>query len=189
MVSSCEHRMADEIKFNRKKFEELIVYLARRLPPEAALGRVKMAKLLMHSDFIAFARLGRPMTGATYEKWEHGHLPRELITTEIDLQSDGSIDMETVDYYGKTLKHITARRDPDMADFSEDELAIVEGTIRLYGHESASYLSRLSHRELGWRLTKDRELIPYDTVFLGTTGPAETDVRRGEELASLHGWD
>jgi hypothetical protein len=32
------------------KFKELIVYIARRLPPEAALGRVKLAKLLMKCD-------------------------------------------------------------------------------------------------------------------------------------------
>ncbi len=65
-----------EPKFDPAKFNELIVYIAKRLGPEAALGRVKLAKLLMRSDFGAFARFGRSITGATYEKWEHGHLPK-----------------------------------------------------------------------------------------------------------------
>jgi uncharacterized phage-associated protein len=177
---------ADE--FDRVKFEELIVYIATRLPPEAALGRVKLAKLLMLSDYTAYVRLGQSITGATYEKWEHGHLPSELIMAEKDLQGV-ALDMETVNYYGKKLTHITSRRDPSMSDFSDDELAIIEGVLRFYGHESAGYLRKLSHDELGWKLAADREAIPYHTIFLSKTGPTEGDIRRGEELASMHGWN
>lgn len=176
-------------EFNRRKFEELIVYIARRLGPESALGRVKLAKLLMQSDFGAYQRTGQAITGATYEKWEQGHLPRELLLAQRDLESDGSLVTETVQYYGKQLKHVTARRDPDMSEFTEEELAIIEGAIRAFGHESASHLSDLSHRELGWRLADWKEEIPYNTVFLGSGGVSEADIRRGEELASVYHWD
>ncbi len=181
--------MADAVTFNQKKFEELIVYIAWRLGPEAALGRVKLAKLLMQSDFGSYERRRRAITGATYEKWEQGHLPRELLLTQRDLESDGSITVETVDYFGKKLKRITANRDPDLSDFDEDELASIEVAIDRYGHESATYLSELAHLELGWRLAEMREVIPYNTVFLGVGGVSEADIRRGEELASRHGWD
>ncbi|MGZ8716403.1 MAG: type II toxin-antitoxin system antitoxin SocA domain-containing protein [Gaiellaceae bacterium] len=180
--------MAREESFDEQKFRELIVYLARRLEPHAALGRVKLAKLLMYCDFASFARRGKTMTGATYEKWEHGHLPRELLLVERDLQSEGAITIEPVNYFGRTLKHITAGRDPDLSNFDEDDIAIVETAIRLYGYESASYLRQLAHYEPGWRLAEDHEAIPPFTVFLPKVGPSEGDVRRGEELASLHGW-
>lgn len=176
-------------EFNRGKFEELVVYIARRLGPEAALGRVKLAKLLMNSDFRAFARFGRPITGATYEKWEHGHLPRELLLVERDLEAAGAIASEQIEYYGKKLNHISARRDPDLSHFSEDELAIIEGTLKEFGHESATYLSDLAHRERGWRLAQWKEVIPYHTVFLGHGGVTDSDIRRGEELASAHHWN
>lgn len=176
-------------QFKREKFEELIVYIARRLGPEAALGRVKLAKLLMASDFGAYERFGESITGATYEKWEHGHLPRELLLVERDLVAQGSIRVEAEDYYGKTLKHIKAERDPRLNDFTEDELAVIERAIRQLGYESASYLSELSHRELGWRLANWKETIPFQTVFLGAGGVAEADIRRGQELASVHGWN
>lgn len=175
--------------FNRRKFEELVVYIATRLGPESALGRVKLAKLLMKSDYRAFARLGQSITGATYEKWEHGHLPREMLLTQRDLEADGAIATEAVDYYGKRLQHITALRDPDLSDFSEDELAIIEGALREFGHESATYLSDMAHRELGWRLADWKEAIPYHTIFLGSGGVTEADIRRGEELASEHHWN
>lgn len=175
--------------FNAEKFQELIVYIAKRLGPEAALGRVKLAKLLMKSDFRAFARLGQPITGATYEKWKHGHLPRELLLAERDLENANAIASERVEYYGKTLNHITARRDPRMASFSEDELAIIEGVLREFGHESATYLSDAAHRELGWRLADWKEVIPHNTVFLGDGRAADEDIRRGEELASQHHWN
>jgi hypothetical protein len=174
--------------FDAKKFNELIIYIAKRLPPEAALGRVKLAKLLMQSDFGAFERLGQSITGATYEKWKHGHLPRELLLAERDLEAREELRKKTVHYYGKRLNHITALRDPDLRRFSADELAVVEGAIRMYGHESAAYLSELSHREVGWRLAKMKETIPFETVFLGTGGVTQADIRRGEELASRHGW-
>jgi hypothetical protein len=178
--------VASGTEFNQRKFEELIVYIARRLGPEAALGRVKLAKLLMLSDFGAYQRLGEPITGATYEKWEHGHLPRQLVIAEKDLgdDGDGSITMETVDYYGKKLRHITARRDPDMSGFSEDEIGVIETTLRLYGYESAAYLRALSHREVGWELANDREPIPYATGLIATARPPEAVF---DEFRELHG--
>lgn len=176
--------MAGGAEFNREKFKELIVYIAHRLGPEAALGRVKLAKLLMHSDFIAFRRLGHSITGATYEKWEHGHLPHELLMAQRDLEAVGDLEIESVSYYGKSLKHITARRDPNLAGFSEDEIAIIEGAIRLYGHESATYLSHLAHQEPGWMLSEDHAVIPYETSLISTQAPSDTDV---EYFRRLHG--
>jgi len=181
--------MASGTQFNQKKFEELIVYIAKRLPPEAALGRVKLAKLLMLADFTSYIRTGRSITGATYEKWEHGHLPSKFVETEKNLLRDRVLEQRKIDWFGKPLKHTTALRDPNMAAFSEDEIAIIEGILRFYGHESASHLKKLSHEEPGWKLAADREQIPYFTIFLSKTGPTDEDVRRGEELASLHGWN
>jgi sarcosine oxidase delta subunit len=178
-----------EFEFDRSKFEELIVYLAYRLGPEAALGRVKLAKLLLVSDFSAYIQLRRPMTGATYEKWEHGHLPRELLLVQRDLEAEGAIEVETVNYFGRSLKHITARREPNMANFSEDEIGIIEAAIHQFGPLSATYLSELAHQELGWRLASYKEPIPYSAVFLSKLGPSERDIRRGENLASVHGWN
>lgn len=175
--------------FNARKFGELIVYIARRLGPEAALGRVKLAKLLMASDFGAYERFGQSITGATYEKWEQGHLPRELMLADRDLVAQGAITVEAEDYFGKTLKRVTAQRDPDMSDFTEDELAVIEIAIQQFGHETATRLSELSHLEVGWRLANWKEPIPYRTVFLGRGGVADADLRRGEELASVHGWN
>lgn len=176
-------------EFNDKKFKELIVYIAKRLGPEAALGRVKLAKLLMASDFGAYERLGCSITGAVYEKWEHGHLPRQMLLAQRDLEGAGDIRVEAVDYFGKKLNHITAERDPDMSDFSEEELAVIEKALHYFGFESAAFLSAQSHLELGWRLSNWKEPIPYRTVFLGAGSVSEGDIRRGEELASLHGWN
>lgn len=181
--------MTDAPTFKSEKFRELILYIAKRLGPEAALGKVKLAKLLMASDFGAFERLGESITGATYEKWPQGHLPRELLLAQRDLEAESAIKIEAEDYYGKQLQRITAQRDPDMHEFTEDEIAVIERALRVFGFESASHLSELSHMELGWRLADMKELIPYQTVFLGAGGVSESDLRRGEELASAHGWN
>lgn len=172
--------------FDRNKFEELIVYLAYRLGPEAALGRVKLAKLLTVCDFTAFAHLGKPMTGATYEKWEHGHLPHELLLVQRDLESDGSIEVETVDYFGKRLKKITARREPVMAAFSDEEIGLVESALHVFGWMSATQLIALAHQELGWLLAADHETIPYESFLLDPTRPPEHVFDEFRELHSLN---
>jgi hypothetical protein len=175
--------MAGGIEFNQRKFEELIVYLARRLGPEAALGRVKLAKLLMHSDFTSYLRTGKSITGATYEKRPFGHFPREQAGSEFDLRGH-RIAIDVVDYYGLKLKEITALDDPDMSEFSEDEIAIIEGAIKRYGHESAVQLTRLAHREPGWALAKEREEIPYNTALLDSERPPDDDF---QEFRVIHG--
>ena len=176
--------MAGRTEFSQEKFEQAILYIATRLPAEAGLGRVKLAKLLMHSDFTAFARLGRSITGATYQKWEHGHLPAELIRVEKDMLAAGRLKQEETDYYGKLLKHTTAVDTPNMEGFEEDELAIIEGSLKQFGHESAAYLSWLSHQELGWQLSKEHDEIPYETFLIGSARPPESVF---EELRTLHG--
>lgn len=170
------------VGFQRRKFEELIVYIAKRLGPEAALGRVKLAKLLMLCDFESYVRTGEPITGSTYEKWEHGHFPREMVMAEKDLASDGSTLTETVDYFGKKLQHITAGRDPNMADFSEDELGLIEGVLHQYGYESATHLKWLSHQEPGWKIARDRQEIPYGTAFIGREPLPESVLEEHRQL-------
>jgi hypothetical protein len=179
--------MAGGIDFDQRKFDELVVYIAKRLPPEAALGRVKLAKLLMQVDFTTYARLGHSVTGATYEKWEHGHLPRELLLSQRDLEADGAITEEPTEFYGKRLRHLTAHRDPDMSHFTEDEIAIIEVALLRYGHESATYLSGLAHREIGWLVADDHEEIPYAAVFLKR--PSQAHLVHAAAIADEHGWD
>ena len=180
--------MAGGTEYNPSKFEELIVYIAHRLGPEAALGRVKLAKLLMLSDFTAWQRLGRSITGARYEKWEHGHLPHELIMVEKDLATQERISEQQVDYYGKKLRRITANngdKQPNLALFDEEEIAIIEVVLRKYGHETASYLRFLSHQELGWEMAKDHEEIPYETALIPTAPPPDSVVEEFRELYGL----
>lgn len=138
-------------------------------------------------DFTAWQRLGHSVTGARYEKWEHGHLPHELIMAEKDLKASDRISEEPVDYYGLKLKHITAsegEKRPNLASFNEDEIAIVEGVLRRYGHESASYLRQLSHQTIGWQLARDREDIPYSTALLPDGPPPDSLV---QEFRALYG--
>lgn len=177
--------MPESHAFDQEKFEELIVYLAHRLGPEAALGRVKLAKLLAVCDFTAYAQLGKPMTGATYEKWEHGHLPHELLMVQRDLEADGAIEVEAIDYFGKRLKRITALRDPQMTAFSEDEIGIIESTLNVFGAMSATQLRALSHEELGWLLAEDKETIPYHAFLLDPVRPPEHVFAEFRELHSL----
>ena len=58
------------------------------------------------------------------------------------LKALGAITVEDENYFGKTLRRVTALRDPDMSDFTEDELAVIEMALQRFGHETASEVER-----------------------------------------------
>jgi hypothetical protein len=73
-------------------------------------------------------------------------------------------------------------REPDLSSFSGTEIAIVEAVIRRLWGRSAAGVSDLSHRFIGWKAAADREVIPYETVFLDNSEPGEAEIEYAREL-------
>lgn len=64
-------------KFDESKFKELVLYIATNTSRDPTVGAVELNKILYYSDFIAYKRLGRPITGAAYQKLSEGPAPRQ----------------------------------------------------------------------------------------------------------------
>src|SRR5437868_14530692 len=78
----CHHRPCRaEPTFHEDKLAELILYIAERSEHDKEFGKTKLLKLIAYSDFGAYQRLGRPITGAHYRKLPHGPAPREAPET------------------------------------------------------------------------------------------------------------
>lgn len=63
--------------------------------------------------------------------------------------------------------------------FSPDELDLVDSVIEFFWGKTAREVSDYSHREPGWVIARDREVIPYETAWLSSE-PISQEV---EELA------
>lgn len=75
----------------------------------------------------------------------------------------------------------------DLIAYSSLGHPITGATYDLRGR-SASEVSDLSHRAVGWQIAEIGEDIPYETALLSDDPLTMEDVERGMELASEHGW-
>jgi hypothetical protein len=181
--------MTHEVKFQPDKFKELVLYVADRSVEDPAFGATKLNKILFFSDFIAYGRHGRPITGARYQRLERGPAPRELLPAQKQLAEANEAVVVKQRRFNFEQKRLLPLREPDLSLFSGEEIALVDRVIDLLRHYDATSVSALSHEiAVGWRLAGDGEDIPYESVFISNDPPTPTDIRKGQELAKKHGW-
>ena len=168
-------------EFDSDKFRELIVYVAKESEEDPRFGAVKLNKILYYSDFTAYRQLGRPITGATYRKLSEGPAPAQLLAARRELTESGDASVEERPYFtGVQLRLVISdRRIPDVELFAPGELEIVDSVIEFFEGKTAREVSDFSHREPGWVIADEREVIPYETAWLSSE-PISQEI---EELA------
>jgi uncharacterized phage-associated protein len=175
------------VGFDRELFDELVHYIAWRMRDEPRFGRTKIAKTMFFADFTAYAEEGKPLTGARYFHWPKGPFTPELYRTEERLVARGVASLEEPEFEGDEAK----LRAPSFAparttafhraylDIKMDEIA-EQGTARA--------VSDKSHEHPGWRVTTDRQEIPYSAVHIPGEGPTRRDIDAALAVAREHGW-
>jgi hypothetical protein len=177
-----------EVEYNERKLGELIVLIASLSRDDPAFGDVKLNKLLFFSDFLAYANLGHPITGAAYQKLEFGPAPRRLLPVREHLVHDEAVEVSTVGLaYPRRVT--VPLREPGLSLFEADEVALVREVVDLFEHADASTISRISHRvSAGWNLVELQETIPYESALIATDPAPPEAIERGLELAERFGW-
>lgn len=175
---------APQPEYDEQKFKELVLYLAEKSADDPSFGDTKLNKLLFFSDFLAYAVYGRPITGAVYQKLEHGPAPRRLLPARRELvEARDATVVKRGRAYARTVT--VNRRPADTRLFDPDELDLVDEIVELLRTHDATDVSDFSHQfSAGWKLGKPGDDIPYDSIFLsvGTT-LTPYEVERGRELA------
>jgi hypothetical protein len=169
------------------KLKELILYIAARMESDdhAGQGRIKLAKLLWLSDFEAFRRFGKSITGARYVADELGPAPVDELLALRDLEGSGYLVLEP-GYDRQRLPR--AQRPPDTEVFSDDELAVVDELLERYRGWTGKQLVDLAHEFPGYRIVERGAEVPYRSVYISAQGPTASDIARAEEVAREHGW-
>jgi uncharacterized phage-associated protein len=177
--------------FNEQKFRELLLYVARRCEHHAFFSSTTLNKILFYADFTAYWKLGHPITGADYDGWQFGPVPRQRAEVQGRLETRGEAALAK--RVGQ--ERLIALREPDLGAFSAEEIAIVDEVIDRLAHHSAEEVSDMSHGFLGWKaawrkyeLTGQRAIIPYSAAFVDNPRLDEFDHARGLALAEKYGW-
>ena len=180
--------MAKASSNDEQKLRELILLIARSSERDEHFGATKLNKILFYSDFWAYRKLGRSITGEVYRKLEHGPAPKRLLPVVRRMEKDRLCASAERDSFGRTQKVLVALREPDLALFSGAEVAIVQDVIRKLWDLNATGVSELSHEFLGWQLAAEGEEIPYSTALLGhPRPPTPAEVEYGRKLAEEMG--
>ena len=79
-----------------EKLRGLILHICIRSEDDEAFGAVKLNKLLFFSDFLAFVRLGKAITGQEYQKLDHGPAPRRMLLVIREMERSGVIRQRNV---------------------------------------------------------------------------------------------
>jgi Protein of unknown function (DUF4065) len=153
-------------RYDERKFAELLLYVAQRLEGDPAGGATKLNKVLFYAEFAAVRAQGRPITGVQYQKLDRGPAPRALMPIRNALVEHGDAELVEEPYLGYLQHRLVAKRQADRSLFNETELAAVDQVVADLWGRSATGVSELSHREMGWRMVDYGETIPYETAYL-----------------------
>ena len=177
----------DRFRFDRSKFEELVLHLCLLSEEDQRFGATKLNKLLYYVDFIGYARFGQPVTGAVYRRLPNGPAPRDLVDVRDQLIDSGDAEVEERPYLSRVQKRLKATRDADLSLFEDYEVELVRELVDEFWHYSARSISEESHREWGWRIAADGDDIPYETALI-SPGPLDDEqVELGLALAEKLG--
>lgn len=177
------------VKYDERKFTELLLYVAERLQSDRAGGATKLNKVMFFADFAHVRRTGTPITGAEYQKLPQGPAPRRLKPVRDSLTASGQARVATEEFLGYELHRLVTLRPPDITVFSAVELETIDHVLADLEGLNARQVSDLSHEEAGWRLVDEGDVIPYEAALVGARqASTPTSQRLQREVAERHGY-
>lgn len=166
--------MAGGSAYRQEKLQELILYVSSRSRTDPRFGMTKLNKILFFSDFGAFRQLGRSITGAVYQHLPQGPCPHQLLPA-VEALGDAVTAISERTYAG-TQTRLMAVRPPDLSLFTGAEIAVVEDVLTDLAPLTNKQVSDLSHDTMAWRLTEERQEIPYGMALLSSDEPTLEDL-------------
>lgn len=173
------------------KLAELILYVSDRCSTDEDCGATKLNKILHACDFLAYALYGQSITGVEYVHLPQGPAPRRLLPVQGQLIASNRLAIQERSRFAYTQRRPVPLDEANLDVFDGYQVALIDEVIRLVDNKNAKEVSEQSHVNrisLGWQLTRDKETIPYQSVFVSAAPATEDDFARARELAVEHGW-
>ena len=175
---------------NEAKLRHLILYVSQKCADSSTFGSTKLNKIAYFSDFLNYARTGKPLTGFEYQRLEHGPAPRRMKPVLENMIGNDELAMQQISSPGGYITKKPVNLIPPDLDshFSANEIALIDYVTEHFDELTAAATSQFSHCWGGWKYTRDGETIPYESVFINNKSLTQEDQARGLEVASEHGF-
>lgn len=155
-------------KFDLSKFANLVIYFVSKI---SEVTETKLCKLLFYSDFLNYDLETVSITGTPYVKLPHGPVPDEYRSL-YELLADNHLIIPHIKNFGNyDGTYYTSNKELfDKKLFTKGELRVIKFIANYFADTNASKLSKLSHKESGWKENKKGHNISYkyglDPAFL-----------------------
>lgn len=141
------------------RLEKIIHYIVAVTPPDQ-LGHTKLAKILWFSDVDHYRQTGDTVThNNNYRKRENGPLHVGFYDALRTLKTQNCIAERVADTPVGFRREYLWLAQPDISDFTGQEIATVRKIIDMIAPMSAKQVSELSHVE-PWNSAYDGEFLP-----------------------------
>ncbi|TSC90743.1 MAG: helix-turN-helix domain protein [Candidatus Berkelbacteria bacterium Licking1014_96] len=159
------------MSINKKKYEQVIIYLCSKLGGEIR-GKKKLAKLLYFADFDYFEKFQKPITGDIYKAYPKGPVPVALNEIITAMSKKGNLKIDTVQEWGEEYAPTEVYKcsiKADISVFTKNEIKMLNRIAHLYGRFNGEKLAILSHAEAPYTAAEPYKEIPYEfTYYRGT---------------------
>jgi hypothetical protein len=162
-----------------EKLKEALHYVIARRDDPARLGAIRLNKIMLFSDRLAYRMNGTTITADSYVKRRLGPAPKNVLAAIGELAAEGKVVVREMPSPGnKVMRHYIPMMEADVEALSAQDRQILESVTRVIcDNFSANEISDATHDQV-WEAAEIGEEIPLFTTF----------ARRGEITADVRKW-
>lgn len=167
----------NDFKLMPDKLKNVILYILEKCGGKPNLGETVLYKLLYFVDFDNFEITGQPMTGLNYVNRQFGPVPdaKEYGKVIEKMQSANQLKIFQQEYYGLIQKRYVALTNYEDGSLSLREIKIIDSVVGRLSDMSARKIEDYVHEDAPWKLTKEKQVIPYCLAYDRTAPYAQVD--------------
>jgi hypothetical protein len=169
------------------RFKELVVYVADACVGDPTYTKVKLLKILFHSDFESYGTYRVPITGVPYRKLPYGPCPAIFKRVEEEMVRDRQIHIHRHKVHDYTSQRLFPLQEPTFDYLTARDTSIVNRWIRFFWNMPSKEVIEYSHG-MAWKVAEDGKLIPYEAAFISDEPVTFEDAAMVKELAAKYGW-
>lgn len=145
--------------FDLEKMQQMIVYLLNHVK---SVYKTAINKYLWYMDFLSFKEYSVSISGSRYVHLPYGPVP-DNYDIILDLMLSKMVDKEEVVFKEDIVgERFVAKVAPDLKDFENEEIKVMDRVINHFCCFNASQLSKYSHKEKAYIETQNGEKISYE---------------------------
>ncbi len=148
-------------EFNMDKLENIISYIASKVDN---LTITSLNKYLWFIDMLSFNKRAISITGLTYQKQQYGPTIMDGLYEEISLLDD-LYERKDIETTNGNITNILSKGNFNLSLINEKEKEIIDTIIETLKNKKVNEISTLSHKEEGWKKTKNLDRISFEYKF------------------------